>query len=557
MLEPIARYSDGSGMAIDSEGHAEEKRKPLDEGGAAALREEVLQDSEARAAYEATREQLDFLAQARELRKSLKLSQEKVAALMGTAQSAVSDLEAGRVTPQLHTLQRYAQALGAHLELHLAESSTNGGSRDSDVVRQLMAPRIVGSLLMNLWTDSRTIAAMANATTWPEGVLEPILARLQSSGWATSTLTENQTAYALNKAAGRIIGLYLRRDRVTGVLQNLDAEVSDTRTDTPLDGSRESIVSLAAALVQDLLSIPLPGQLIGVGVTVAGTVNTETGTVVFAPDLQNPQDSWREVPLQQLLGDELRRLGHDLPVAVENDANALAVREYLRRLGRYIAAIVLSGGGIGVGAVMQSRGLAEVYHGAHFRAGEGGHTTIDPSGPPCRVGFPHRGCLETVASAEGVLARIGITATGDEEIQRGLLEANRRMREGDKEPEIAFSEAGLYFGRFIAAAQAFLDPDMIVVTAHQQLVSVSSECGETFRAGVSEALRQSALGPELGPVEFPRLEWEALDRETFAVGAGSAAWRYFLAHPEDVSSSIIRTVGATEGGLNLLALTGA
>lgn len=51
------------------------------------------------------------------MRKASGMSQQAVADLMGTTQSAVSDIESGQVEPRLSTLTRYASALGADLEI--------------------------------------------------------------------------------------------------------------------------------------------------------------------------------------------------------------------------------------------------------------------------------------------------------------------------------------------------------------------------------------------------------------------------------------------------------
>jgi transcriptional regulator with XRE-family HTH domain len=45
-------------------------------------------------------------------RTALGLSQAELARLMGTTQSAVSDLENGRCAPRIETLARWAEALG-------------------------------------------------------------------------------------------------------------------------------------------------------------------------------------------------------------------------------------------------------------------------------------------------------------------------------------------------------------------------------------------------------------------------------------------------------------
>jgi transcriptional regulator with XRE-family HTH domain len=52
-------------------------------------------------------------------RNSAGFTQAQVAQVMETTQSAVSELEGGATDPRLSTLQRYARAVGAHLQVRL------------------------------------------------------------------------------------------------------------------------------------------------------------------------------------------------------------------------------------------------------------------------------------------------------------------------------------------------------------------------------------------------------------------------------------------------------
>ncbi len=54
-----------------------------------------------------------------EHRKATGLSQTEVAARMGTSQSAVARLEAGEADVRLSTIERYAAAVGLHLDWQL------------------------------------------------------------------------------------------------------------------------------------------------------------------------------------------------------------------------------------------------------------------------------------------------------------------------------------------------------------------------------------------------------------------------------------------------------
>ena len=50
--------------------------------------------------------------------------QRDVAEAMGTTQSAISELESGRVDPHLSTLQRYARAVGAQLDVRISAGNS-------------------------------------------------------------------------------------------------------------------------------------------------------------------------------------------------------------------------------------------------------------------------------------------------------------------------------------------------------------------------------------------------------------------------------------------------
>ncbi len=57
-------------------------------------------------------------------RRELGLSQNEIAARMGTSQPAVARLEAGGVDARMSTLQRYADAVGVRLDFGLQKGSS-------------------------------------------------------------------------------------------------------------------------------------------------------------------------------------------------------------------------------------------------------------------------------------------------------------------------------------------------------------------------------------------------------------------------------------------------
>jgi DNA-binding XRE family transcriptional regulator len=68
--------------------------------------------------YEELEEEYALVREMLAARARLGLSQEAVAELMGTTKSAISRLEAaGKHSPSMTTLKRYAHAVGCHLEI--------------------------------------------------------------------------------------------------------------------------------------------------------------------------------------------------------------------------------------------------------------------------------------------------------------------------------------------------------------------------------------------------------------------------------------------------------
>lgn len=82
------------------------------------LKEEALRDPEVRAEYERLGPEYELIRELIHARQRAGLTQVEVAKRMGTTQSAIARLESGRM-PSMKTLQRFAQATGSQLQVHL------------------------------------------------------------------------------------------------------------------------------------------------------------------------------------------------------------------------------------------------------------------------------------------------------------------------------------------------------------------------------------------------------------------------------------------------------
>jgi glucokinase len=134
------------------------------------------------------------------------------------------------------------------------------------------------------------------------------------------------------------------------------------------------------------------GGLQGIGICAPGPLDPNTGVILNPPNVQ----CWRNFPL----ADEISRK-YEVPVKVDNDANAAALAEALWGAGRGFRNIFYAtlGTGIGTGIIFDGH----IYHGRTGAAAEGGHMSIDYRGPICACG--KHGCIEVYAAGPSIARR--------------------------------------------------------------------------------------------------------------------------------------------------------
>jgi glucokinase-like ROK family protein len=130
----------------------------------------------------------------------------------------------------------------------------------------------------------------------------------------------------------------------------------------------------------------------GIGIATAGWVNAVTGQIEYATE---NLPGWTGTPVAEQI-----RAFADLPVAVENDANANAVAEKCFGAAQTFESFlcVTLGTGVGGGSFLHG----SLHRGSHFFANAFGHIPLVPDGIPCTCG--QKGCLEVYCNA-GALMR--------------------------------------------------------------------------------------------------------------------------------------------------------
>jgi glucokinase-like ROK family protein len=273
---------------------------------------------------------------------------------------------------------------------------------------------------------------------------------VQEIGWGESRLGRRPLLLDLNARGGFAIGADLGVDYLLVVALDLQGRpvwkkrvIKPARTDP-----RDDLDHLAVLIEEAVAAGPhAPLSPLGIGVGVHGLVEQPRGQLVFAPNM-----GWREVPIADLLAPRF-----NIPVRVENEANAGALAEAWVGVAQDAQHVVYLSVGIGLGAGMVLNG--DIYSGATGTAGEFGHTTVDPDGPLCNCG--NRGCLEVFVSQRALVADLqplradSATLVADE-----ILSA---AESGDPAAVGALRRVGKYLGIGVANVLNTFNPQLVVI----------------------------------------------------------------------------------------------
>ncbi|HEL2054786.1 TPA: ROK family glucokinase [Streptococcus suis] len=203
-------------------------------------------------------------------------------------------------------------------------------------------------------------------------------------------------------------------------------------------------------------------DFLGIGMGSPGVVDSEAGTVIGAYNL-----NWKTL---QLVKEQFESaLG--LPFFIDNDANVAALGEQWVGAGNNNPNVVFMTLGTGVGGGVIAAG--NLIRGVKGAGGELGHITVDFDEPfACTCG--KKGCLETVASATGIVnlsRRYADQYAGDAKLKQMIDDGQDvtakdvfdLAKEGDDLALIVYRHFSEYLGVACANIAAVLNPAYIVL----------------------------------------------------------------------------------------------
>lgn len=309
------------------------------------------------------------------------------------------------------------------------------------------------------------------------------------------------------------LGLSLDGTSVTAILTDLAGQIVAQAARPSPDRDPEAVLGVAEALASEAVATAKrrddDAPVAGAGIALSGLVDTLTGTCI-----QSTVMGWKDVPIGPMLA---RRLG--LPVVASNDADAVAVGERLfgAAHGHDSFAVLSVGEGIGAGIVVGGH----LYQGAHGAAGELGHCTVEPGGPPCRCG--KRGCLEAVASVPVVLEqarRRGLDVADLAELETAAADGNAAARE-------ELERAGHAIGLALSHLVNLFSPALMIVTGS------GTRLGPVLQRAVLERHAEHVMPMLPAP---PRLLFRHEDGAVWARGAAGFATEAFLERGGDMAA---------------------
>jgi glucokinase len=295
-----------------------------------------------------------------------------------------------------------------------------------------------------------------------------------------------------------------------GVLSEAGRLVDECRRETPADdaaATEQAIVDL----VQDLRR---RHEVEAVGIGAAGYVDADRSTVLFAPNL-----AWRDAPLRDSIESRVQ-----IPVVVENDANAAAWGEFRFGAGADVddLLMVAVGTGVGGGIIIKDK----LLRGSFGVAAEIGHFRVVPQGLPCPCG--QHGCWEQYASGTALVREARRRVAAGDSGAKPLLDAVGGAPEQIKGQAITTSaqqhdpfcmdllaDLGTWLGEGIASLTSILDSGVVVIGGGV------SEAGELLLGPARQAFTSALPAAEHRP--HLELRLAALGNEAAMIGVADLA----------------------------------
>ena len=282
---------------------------------------------------------------------------------------------------------------------------------------------------------------------------------------------------------GQYIGIDLGGTNIRLALVNKQGEVGDlVYLSTKEYSSWGGLLKRLESLIKEMGVCSIKA----VGLAVAGGGLISKGIMSYSPHVR-----WMDgQPIREDLAKAI-----NLPVWMDNDANAITYGEWIYGAGKGLSSIICLplGSGVGGGIILNSN----LYRGEYGLGGEIGHMCVQPNGRLCRCG--KRGCLEAYSSGSA-LSTIYRERNQNGEIDYHLnpVQIYEKATAGEKLALDVFDTFGEHLGIAIANL-------VNVFSVHHYIITGGvSHAWELFFDPLEKALEENLFNPHRGMVKvFP------------------------------------------------------
>ena len=261
-----------------------------------------------------------------------------------------------------------------------------------------------------------------------------------------------------------IIGIDLGTTSIRGVLSDLNLEsIKEIEIVTEAHKGYEHVLSRVVEVVHSLQNTSLidSSKILGVGLAVAGLINTSNESVEYSPAF-----GWNDIKVKQILQKEIA-----LPLFYDNVSRLMALGELQFGKGRNYQNFVTINAGYGIGAGIIFK--KKLFYGTDGMAGEFGHLPVcGDKMVTCACG--KTSCLSAYSSGDAIARRAVIKMEqGQNSILSGLSGGEmdqisaemvaRAYEQGDRLAQDVFDEGMEHLGSAIAGLINILNPEAIFI----------------------------------------------------------------------------------------------
>ena len=243
---------------------------------------------------------------------------------------------------------------------------------------------------------------------------------------------------------------------VTATSENGEINIVDKKT-IPTDlfispkAMIEKLIDIADKMVENQ-------EVSSIGISCGGPLSSKLGIIMSPPNLVG----WDDVHIVDIMKEHF-----EVPVHLQNDANACAVAEWKFGAGKGTNNMIFLtfGTGLGAGLILDGK----LYSGTNDNAGEVGHIRLEDDGP---VGYGKRGSFEGFCSGSGIAQlgkmfaekakKNGVTPSyaNGEITAKTIAEA---ANQGDSTAIEVYKTCGTKLGKGLSVLIDVLNPERIVI----------------------------------------------------------------------------------------------